>query len=930
MHEPQHDQENEPTMKNPLISPLYYENHPIANRRLNEAFDCGFAAARRRLLVWNAAMAVLVLVLLGLVAGRRAHAQTSGPIQTPQLNNDLFVGQIGYPTIQSAVSRACNMTGMGYRVVIPAGATPADTPAQVTGCAKVLVNDQRSAPSSNYSWNATTSAYQLQSATFTGGTVTQQITLPFNPLLPLQTATKQYVDANTIPPYPASVAAAVKYIPLPNTALASLPLQQIAYSNIQAVKLAFSDGAPYYTAAPLYTYAYISDTSLAMLGTPQYFSATDVLSNLQHFVAARSTSSAYPTVPAGSIPIAINQNGTVNGVSNLGNPYCAGYDSWCHHPTAEGIFSLVHLEKLYFDKTGSTAQVASDSSIIDAALSAIPRDATTQIPYVTPGDEWVCFGFQEDIRFTGLLGTCAMQNYQVDIEAATLFGAAGLTSLQAKYSSQAATILASLGTSSPLWDAADGMFYGGTIQDRQIDTTASVLAVQYGIATAAQRTAISAYLSSNAATVFLNGYMKQSNMDFATVGALLTSGGPPYNATDPRDGSGCYQRGGFWSHMNRGAIEALNVSFPAAAKAYLQAFQTNNDPTMEYYSPNCVNGGPQHGFTNNLESPVGDAFAANEFPALPAPASALPQVAMNLTVTGTNSDGEGVAIKNPSASGVAAMVTYDANGGGSGGFGYANSGMSLTFLQSKQYLYGNTHPLCMFATFAPASCGVLISATDNSATFTSAGTGAGVTIQNTNVNGPNALVFTDSTNTGRGGSGYLNSGISNALLSGKFYSYGNGVPYCLLANLSLSGCNLLLLTDGSTVAGGGSFAYATGSAAAFSLFLDNGTTDTPNLTFRYGPNLNFSQDSGNNPGGFPNLVGQVHRFIHNNGETSGAVLGGIDGTGNAGFVSSMYAPLYWGPATAPSGSCTAKGAWAASQDGHLTYCNSSGTWTTKI
>jgi hypothetical protein len=40
-------------------------------------------------------------------------------------------------------------------------------------------------------------------------------------------------------------------------------------------------------------------------------------------------------------------------------------------------------------------------------------------------------------------------------------------------------------------------------------------------------------------------------------------------------------------------------------------------------------------------------------------------------------------------------------------------------------------------------------------------------------------------------------------------------------------------------------------------------------------------------------------------------------------------PRILGPVTAPSGTCTAKGAWVFSQDGHATFCDGS-TWTKKI
>jgi hypothetical protein len=52
-------------------------------------------------------------------------------------------------------------------------------------------------------------------------------------------------------------------------------------------------------------------------------------------------------------------------------------------------------------------------------------------------------------------------------------------------------------------------------------------------------------------------------------------------------------------------------------------------------------------------------------------------------------------------------------------------------------------------------------------------------------------------------------------------------------------------------------------------------------------------------------------------------------TGDATFSSSVTSPLYYGPSTAPAGSCSTNGAWVFSQDGHATFC-ASGSWVTKI
>lgn len=85
-----------------------------------------------------------------------AQAQT-GPIHTPQINTTYYVGAVSgfYPTIQSAVTKACSANAA--TVDIPAGSTPGDTIASVTGgCSTVAIVDERGGSGfSNYAWNGT-------------------------------------------------------------------------------------------------------------------------------------------------------------------------------------------------------------------------------------------------------------------------------------------------------------------------------------------------------------------------------------------------------------------------------------------------------------------------------------------------------------------------------------------------------------------------------------------------------------------------------------------------------------------------------------------------------------------------------------------------------------------------------------------------------
>jgi hypothetical protein len=94
---------------------------------------------------------------------RHAIGQTNtGPMRTPQINQNLYVGQSGYATIQSAVTFACKQTNPSYAVVIQPGIHPSDTPAAATGgCTGTYIADLRIMPMTYYGWNGT--AYVVSS-----------------------------------------------------------------------------------------------------------------------------------------------------------------------------------------------------------------------------------------------------------------------------------------------------------------------------------------------------------------------------------------------------------------------------------------------------------------------------------------------------------------------------------------------------------------------------------------------------------------------------------------------------------------------------------------------------------------------------------------------------------------------------------------------
>jgi hypothetical protein len=154
------------------------------------------------------------------------------------------------------------------------------------------------------------------------------------------------------------------------------------------------------------------------------------------------------------------------------------------------------------------------------------------------------------------------------------------------------------------------MYYAASGQNRQIDILASSLAVHYGLPTSAQQAAISTWLMKNYSSITYNGYVLQSPASWEIVGYISANKGSPYGASP--FGTKSYQSA-YWSVGNLWVSEALYLGSPRPAAAFTQAFAANPDPTMEYYAPD---GNPQHGFGQNLESPIGSTAFAIAHPEL--------------------------------------------------------------------------------------------------------------------------------------------------------------------------------------------------------------------------------------------------------------------------------------------------------------------------
>ena len=373
-------------------------------------------------------------------------------------------------------------------------------------------------------------------------------------------------------------------------------LRAIARKNISNNQSTFPDGTDFFRAAPRYPDVYLSDLGLTMTGLPDSFSALQIKTIIDKFLARTNNS--------GWIPMALKKDGSLF-------VYCSAWDIRCAHPTGDGAFFLPLLEELYWRKTGSTAQFAKDAPKIKAALEGIPRDAASGCVEVDRNDEWVPWAFEEEARKTGLDAIGCVMYWRAASAAGRLYQALGNGADADLFRHEANLIQRSLRSAgSPLWDSSEGMYYAASGQDRQIDILASSLAVHCGLPTSAQQRAISKWLVNHYSSITYNGYVLQSPADWETVGYIQVAEGAPYRPSPY--GSKSYQSA-YWSVGNQWISEAIFLTNPGLAASLTKAYASNEDPTMEYYAPT---GNPKHGYEQNLESPVGSTAFAIAHPEL--------------------------------------------------------------------------------------------------------------------------------------------------------------------------------------------------------------------------------------------------------------------------------------------------------------------------
>lgn len=369
-------------------------------------------------------------------------------------------------------------------------------------------------------------------------------------------------------------------------------------------------GSPFgagFQAAPNYgPYMFIADFTLTYEANPSAVADSTVVNVLNNFLANVNGS--------GEIPIA---------VGNFLNAflYYSGWDQAHLHATPDGAFEAPVLELGHYNSSGSITQFNGDAAKLAAALNALTIDSTTGCPYITPNSERSMFGFHDLIRATGADSLDCVLYARATKIMAQLYGIAGNPTQQGIWTTKSnAAINNGLSTSSALWDATDGMLYTATIQNNtNINIPASVLALKYGFLSTGQAAAVKNWVVTNFSSSTYEGYIRNSPTDFAILGTIPNTGGPPYTCsyeynTSPSCAQGVYDDG-YWTWFYAAYVEALEAAGRSdLAQSLVNANLATPDPTVEYISQSGKY--PNVGQSYNTESPQGPLAVLNEFPSL--------------------------------------------------------------------------------------------------------------------------------------------------------------------------------------------------------------------------------------------------------------------------------------------------------------------------
>lgn len=636
-------------------------------------------------------------------------------------------------------------------------------------------------------------------------------------------------------------------------------LQIIANSVVDQMAQTFTDGTPYWCAGLGYCSLgiFAEDYTYSLIQNPSKFpteingvAGTSTIRNIVGKFIAQVDGH-------GQIPAAINAAGTAASVTY------SGWDN--NHAFYSGVAMYMLPLDCFADyqKTGSTLCYTTYVNAFKTAQAYSPINGTSHLPTnVVGASEWIAQSlFLEQERPSGDVANASVLRAASDAVLAQMATAADDSANATFFNIDFTNVTASI--QSEFIDPTSHMLWSATGQNKQIDVLTSGMAVWLSrftgqnILTLAQQKAIGTFLHTNLATMTYNGYFANTVTTGGAVTSWVTTGIIPVGGggggyTSDGCSAGVYQQG-YWSLVTGMNGYALSLTNASDVSVLLASFRdalsgSSNDPAWEYYdqahghsAAGCTPAFSATATTPNLESPQGAAWVAANIVGPTAVAAGLGTTdKYGATVTGTGGSGltnpftvatlpqviEGtgsgvnvLTVKNNSTSGYSSYNANNPAGAAELSFGYGNTGTGDMFA-GIDYVYGVGNPICFRSTIA--GCGIYIDTSHNLLLGTT-----------TTAAGNPTATFTAST------------GAWNA---GSYLARGTGTPWA-------------------------------STAFAGAMDTNNGSADGGPWRGYYAANKNIAFNVSNS--GVPTscTTAEILRYVIDDGESGGAVIGGIDRAG---------------------------------------------------
>jgi hypothetical protein len=236
--------------------------------------------------------------------------------------------------------------------------------------------------------------------------------------------------------------------------------------------------------------------------------------------------------------------------------YQPGYGSMGTNPVADGSPFTVDVAWRTYQQTKDTALVGQVIDKLVQTMNAVPHDPNGNgLVYIDPTKAWdrCPWGFTDSVKKTGDELMCSLLDVRASKELADLLDVAGRSTEATTW--RAAAVAKTNSIRSVFWNPTTGLFNAATVKNNQPDIMGSAFAVQTGVATSAQATAIANYFNTNYNAIVKDGQVRH------------LPGGMYWN--DATSAPGTYQNGMFWGVASGWFASTLSLVNPAKSNQML-------------------------------------------------------------------------------------------------------------------------------------------------------------------------------------------------------------------------------------------------------------------------------------------------------------------------------------------------------------------------